>query len=138
MMEAAIGAAENSGAKVVYGENLYIYGRVSGSISPDLPDVEVQIDRDPKLNRSLIPATLIPRQFQPTVKATDVWTCWTRFAYQTFYSRSVAGFVPSLAGPTTFTKSSEEPELGFSELLVTAEDSSMVIWCLIYVKFRML
>ncbi len=41
MMEAAIVAAENSGAKVVCGDNLYMYGQVSGSIAPDLPDVEI-------------------------------------------------------------------------------------------------
>jgi nucleoside-diphosphate-sugar epimerase len=38
MMDAVIKAAENSGAKVVYGDNLYMYGRVSGLITPDLPD----------------------------------------------------------------------------------------------------
>jgi Domain of unknown function (DUF4386) len=30
--------AETSGAKVVYGDNLYMYGKVSGLITPDLPD----------------------------------------------------------------------------------------------------
>ncbi len=38
MMDAVIRAAETSGAKVVYGDNLYMYGRVSGLITPDLPD----------------------------------------------------------------------------------------------------
>jgi nucleoside-diphosphate-sugar epimerase len=38
MMNAVIMAAENSGAKVVYGDNLYMYGQVSGLITPDLPD----------------------------------------------------------------------------------------------------
>jgi nucleoside-diphosphate-sugar epimerase len=38
MMDAVIVAAENSGAKVVYGDNLYMYGQVSGLITPDLPD----------------------------------------------------------------------------------------------------
>jgi nucleoside-diphosphate-sugar epimerase len=38
MMDAVIMAAETSGAKVVYGDNLYMYGRVSGLITPDLPD----------------------------------------------------------------------------------------------------
>jgi nucleoside-diphosphate-sugar epimerase len=38
MMDAVIAAAETSGAKVVYGDNLYMYGRVSGAITPDLPD----------------------------------------------------------------------------------------------------
>jgi nucleoside-diphosphate-sugar epimerase len=38
MMDAVILAAETSGAKVVYGDNLYMYGQVSGLITPDLPD----------------------------------------------------------------------------------------------------
>jgi nucleoside-diphosphate-sugar epimerase len=38
MMDAVIKAAETSGAKVVYGDNLYMYGQVSGLITPDLPD----------------------------------------------------------------------------------------------------
>jgi nucleoside-diphosphate-sugar epimerase len=38
MMNAVIMAAETSGAKVVYGDNLYMYGQVSGLITPDLPD----------------------------------------------------------------------------------------------------
>jgi nucleoside-diphosphate-sugar epimerase len=38
MMDAVIRAAETSGAKVVYGDNLYMYGQVSGLITPDLPD----------------------------------------------------------------------------------------------------
>jgi nucleoside-diphosphate-sugar epimerase len=38
MMNAIIMMAEISGAKVVYGDNLYMYGQVSGSIAPDLPD----------------------------------------------------------------------------------------------------
>jgi nucleoside-diphosphate-sugar epimerase len=37
MMDAVIRAADTSGAKVVYGDNLYMYGRVSGLITPDLP-----------------------------------------------------------------------------------------------------
>jgi nucleoside-diphosphate-sugar epimerase len=38
MMQAVIIGAETSGAKVVYGDNLYMYGQVSGLITPDLPD----------------------------------------------------------------------------------------------------
>lgn len=38
MMDGVIIGAETSGAKVVYGDNLYMYGRVSGLITPDLPD----------------------------------------------------------------------------------------------------
>ncbi|WP_310485495.1 NAD-dependent epimerase/dehydratase family protein, partial [Chamaesiphon sp. VAR_48_metabat_403] len=38
MMDAVIMAAETSGARVVYGDNLYMYGQVSGAITPDLPD----------------------------------------------------------------------------------------------------
>jgi nucleoside-diphosphate-sugar epimerase len=38
MMDAVIMAAETSGAKVVYGDNLYMYGQASGLITPDLPD----------------------------------------------------------------------------------------------------
>jgi nucleoside-diphosphate-sugar epimerase len=38
MMDGVILGAETSGAKVVYGDNLYMYGRVSGLITPDLPD----------------------------------------------------------------------------------------------------
>jgi nucleoside-diphosphate-sugar epimerase len=38
MMAGVILGAETSGAKVVYGDNLYMYGRVSGLITPDLPD----------------------------------------------------------------------------------------------------
>jgi nucleoside-diphosphate-sugar epimerase len=38
MMDAVIMGAEISGAKVVYGDNLYMYGPVSGLITPDLPD----------------------------------------------------------------------------------------------------
>ncbi len=38
MMQGVIIGAEDSGAKVVYGDNLYMYGRVSGLITPDLPD----------------------------------------------------------------------------------------------------
>jgi nucleoside-diphosphate-sugar epimerase len=38
MMDAVIKAAETSGAKVVYGDNLYMYGKVSGLITPDLAD----------------------------------------------------------------------------------------------------
>ena len=38
MMDAVIRMAEISGAKVVYGDNLYMYGQVSGLITEDLPD----------------------------------------------------------------------------------------------------
>ena len=38
MMDGVIIGAETSGAKVVYGDNLYMYGRISGLITPDLPD----------------------------------------------------------------------------------------------------
>ena len=38
MMDGVILGAETSGAKVVYGDNLYMYGRVSRLITPDLPD----------------------------------------------------------------------------------------------------
>jgi nucleoside-diphosphate-sugar epimerase len=38
MIDAVIMMAETSGAKVVYGDNLYMYGQVSGLITPDLPD----------------------------------------------------------------------------------------------------
>jgi nucleoside-diphosphate-sugar epimerase len=38
MMDAVIMMAETSGAKVVYGDNLYMYGQVSGLITPELPD----------------------------------------------------------------------------------------------------
>jgi nucleoside-diphosphate-sugar epimerase len=37
MMKAVIAGAETSGAKVVYGDNLYMYGPVTGLITPDLP-----------------------------------------------------------------------------------------------------
>jgi nucleoside-diphosphate-sugar epimerase len=37
MMDAVIMMAETSGAKVVYGDNLYMYGQVLGLITPDLP-----------------------------------------------------------------------------------------------------
>jgi nucleoside-diphosphate-sugar epimerase len=36
MMKAVIAGAETSGAKVVYGDNLYMYGPVTGLITPDL------------------------------------------------------------------------------------------------------
>jgi nucleoside-diphosphate-sugar epimerase len=36
MMTGVIAAAETSGAKVVYGDNLYMYGQVTGLITPDL------------------------------------------------------------------------------------------------------
>jgi nucleoside-diphosphate-sugar epimerase len=38
MMDGVILGAEAAGAKVVYGDNLYMYGQVSGLITPDLPD----------------------------------------------------------------------------------------------------
>jgi nucleoside-diphosphate-sugar epimerase len=38
MMRAVIAGAETSGAKVVYGDNLYMYGPVTGLITPDLPN----------------------------------------------------------------------------------------------------
>ena len=38
MMAGVISGAETSGAKVVYGDNLYMYGPVSGPITPDLPN----------------------------------------------------------------------------------------------------
>jgi nucleoside-diphosphate-sugar epimerase len=38
MMTGVISGAERSGAKVVYGDNVYMYGQVSGLIKPDLPD----------------------------------------------------------------------------------------------------
>lgn len=37
MMKGVISGAEASGAKVVYGDNLYMYGPVSKKITPDLP-----------------------------------------------------------------------------------------------------
>jgi nucleoside-diphosphate-sugar epimerase len=37
MMRGVIAGAESSGAKVVYGDNLYMYGPVTGLITPDLP-----------------------------------------------------------------------------------------------------
>jgi nucleoside-diphosphate-sugar epimerase len=37
MMEAVIAGAASSGAKVVYGDNLYMYGPVTGVLTPDLP-----------------------------------------------------------------------------------------------------
>jgi nucleoside-diphosphate-sugar epimerase len=37
MMQGVIMGAETSGATVVYGDNLYMYGPVSGLITPDLP-----------------------------------------------------------------------------------------------------
>jgi nucleoside-diphosphate-sugar epimerase len=37
MMRAVIAGAETSGAKVVYGDNLYMYGPVTGVLTPDLP-----------------------------------------------------------------------------------------------------
>ena len=38
MMEGVIVGAETSGAKVVYGDNVYMYGPVTGPLTPDLPD----------------------------------------------------------------------------------------------------
>jgi nucleoside-diphosphate-sugar epimerase len=38
MMTGVIAGAEASGAKVVYGDNLYMYGPVTGVITPDLPN----------------------------------------------------------------------------------------------------
>jgi nucleoside-diphosphate-sugar epimerase len=38
VMKAVITAAEISGAKIVYGDNLYMYGPVTGLITPDLPN----------------------------------------------------------------------------------------------------
>jgi nucleoside-diphosphate-sugar epimerase len=67
MMDAVIKAAENSGAKVVYGDNLYMYGRVSGLITPDLPD---RATGKKGLVRSKIAAQLMDAHRSGRIRAT--------------------------------------------------------------------
>jgi nucleoside-diphosphate-sugar epimerase len=67
MMDAVIMAAETSGAKVVYGDNLYMYGRVSGLITPDLPD---RATGKKGLVRSKIAAQLMAAHRSGRIRAT--------------------------------------------------------------------
>jgi nucleoside-diphosphate-sugar epimerase len=67
MMDAVITAAETSGAKVVYGDNLYMYGRVSGAITPDLPD---RANGKKGLVRSKIAAQLMAAHRSGRIQAT--------------------------------------------------------------------
>jgi nucleoside-diphosphate-sugar epimerase len=67
MMDAVIMMAEISGAKVVYGDNLYMYGRVSGSITPDLPD---RATGNKGLLRSKIAAQLMDAHRSGRIQAT--------------------------------------------------------------------
>jgi hypothetical protein len=75
MMDAVITAAETSVAKVVYGDNLYMYGQVSGLITPDLPvgvasSLENRATGKKGLVRSKIAAQLMDAHRSGRIQAT--------------------------------------------------------------------
>jgi nucleoside-diphosphate-sugar epimerase len=67
MMRGVIVGAETSGAKVVYGDNLYMYGPVTGLITPDLPN---QATGQKGVVRATIAAELMKAHQSGRIRAT--------------------------------------------------------------------
>lgn len=111
MMDGVILGAETSGAKVVYGDNLYMYGRVSGIITPDSPD---RATGKKGLVRSKIAAQLMDAhrsgRIQATIgRASDFFgpgvlnSCMGEVVFQALVEGKTINLIGKLDVPHTYT-----------------------------------
>jgi nucleoside-diphosphate-sugar epimerase len=111
MMDGVILGAETSGAKVVYGDNLYMYGQVSGLITPDLPD---RATGKKGLVRSQIAAQLMDAhrsgRIQATIgRASDFFgpgvlnSCMGEVVFQALVEGKTINLIGKLDVPHTYT-----------------------------------